>query len=123
MFEVALLFERGYLCLSAVAYVVARYSQTAIVNVLTYEVSVEAKGERERRQQRRQCVGGRTEEGRTRGLACAACLLFVLSSLLGEDVNLDRAAEGESPRRRFPPFEEAWLQLWQLKVVTSCGGT
>ena len=79
--------------------------------------------ERERWQQRGQRVGGRTEEGRTRGLACAACLLFVLSSLLGEDVNLDRAAEGESPRRRFPPFEEAWLRLWQLKVVTSIGGT
>ena len=49
-------------------------------------------------------------------------MLFVcLFPLLGEDVNLDRAAEGESPRRQFPPFEEAWLRLWQLKVVTFYG--
>ena len=68
-------------------------------------------------------IGGRTaEEGRTRGLACAACVLL-LSSLLVEDVHRDRDAEGESSRRRFPPFEEAWLRLWQLKVVTSIGGT
>ena len=75
------------------------------MSVLPYEASVESERREERWQQRGQRVGGMTEEGRTRGLACAACLLFVLSSLLSEDVNLDRAAEGESPRQQFPPFD------------------
>ena len=47
MFEVALLFERGYLCSSAVAYVVARCSRIMIVDVLPYKTSVESEGERE----------------------------------------------------------------------------
>ena len=84
----ALLFERGYLCSSAVAYVVARCSRTTIVDVLPYEASVESERREERWQQRGQRVGGRTEEGRTRGLACAACFaVVVLSSLLLEDVD------------------------------------
>ena len=45
-------------------------------------------------------------ESKSVGLLC--CLL--LTSLLLEDVNhRDREAEGESLRRRFPPFEEAWF--------------
>ena len=67
-----------------------------------------------------QRVGGTTEESRSLSACCAVCLL---TSLLVEDVHRDRDAEGESSRRRFPPFDiEAWLRLWQLKVVTSCGG-
>ena len=120
MFEVALLLERGYLCSSAVAYVVARYSRTTIVNVLPYEVSVESEGERETAaaqvaHRRGSTVGFEFEVG-----LFVVCL-FVSTSR--QRRQLDRAAEGESPRRRFLPFEEAWLQLWQLKVVTSCGGT
>ena len=92
-------------------YVVARYSRTTIVDVLPYKASVESERREERWQQRMQRVGGMTEEGRVRvrgwPVSCLCCL-FVLSSLLGEDVHRDRAAEGESPRRRFPPFEEAW---------------
>ena len=46
-------------------------------------------------------------ESKSVGLLC--CLL--LTSLLLEDVNhRDREAEGESLRRRFPPFDiEAWF--------------
>ena len=112
MFEVALLFERGYLCLSAVAYVVAQYSRTTIVNVLPYEVSVESEGERETAaaqaaHRRGSTVGFEFEVG-----LFVVCL-FVSTSR--QRRQLDRAAEGESPRRRFPPFEEAWLQLWQCE--------
>ena len=45
-------------------------------------------------------------ESKSVGLLC--CLL--LTSLLLEDVyHRDREAEGESSRRRLPPFEEAWF--------------
>ena len=86
MFEVALLFERGYLCSSAVAYVVARCSRTTIVDVLPYEASVES----ERRERDGSSAGSASVGGPRRvelevGLfpVCAVCLL---SPLLGEDV-------------------------------------
>ena len=108
MLEVALLFERGYLCLSAVAYVVARYSRTTIVNVLPCETCVESEGEREtaaaqaaRRRQRKQRV---EEEFEVWLVARSACLLFVCCLHFSARTSSDRAAEGESPRRRFPPF-------------------
>ena len=109
MFEVALLFERGYLCLSAVAYVVARYSRTAIVNVLPYEMSVES----ERRERDGSSAGSASVGGPRRVELCWLVLLFVCCLHFSAKTSLDRAAEGGLPRWRSPPFEEAWLQLWQ----------
>ena len=97
MFEVALLFERGYLS--------GRREYVRSGTIFSYRnrgcATVRSKRrkrkERERWQQRGQRVGGRTEEGQTRGLACAACLLFVLSSLLREDVNWTERLKGSRP--------------------------
>ena len=119
MFEVALLFERGYLCLSAVAYVVARYSRTTIVDVLPYKASVES----ERRERDGGSAGSTSEGGPRRVELYWLVLLFVCCLHFSARTSLDRAAEGESPRRQSPPFVWRGCSCGSVKVVTSsCGG-
>ena len=104
------MFERGYLCSSAVAYVVARCSRTTIVDVLPYKASVESK----RRERDGSSAGSASVGGLRRVELCWLVLLFVCCLHFSARTSLDRAAEGGSPRWRSPPFV-VWLQLWQCE--------
>ena len=121
MFEVALLFERGYLCSSAVAYVVARCSRTTIVDVLPYEASVES----ERRERDGSSAGSASVGGPRRVELCWLVLLFVLvcllSPLLGEDVNWTEPLKGNRHAGGSHPSKRRGCSCGSAKVITFYG--